>query len=71
MEEDCTAALEFTKLQQARRKKVYDKKLKKKNIVANDLVLVYDSRYQKFPGKLHTRWTGPYTVLNVWDNGSL
>ena len=71
VEEDRDFALEETKRQQARRKHIYDKKLRKKTIQANDLVLVYDSRYQKFPGKLHTRWTGPYKVLNVWENGSL
>jgi len=34
-------------------------------------VLLYDNRFNKFPGKLHTRWLGPYKVVNVWENGSL
>jgi hypothetical protein len=41
------------------------------NIKKNELVLLYDNRYQKFLAKLHTRWNAPYKVLNIWDNSSL
>ena len=71
MEEDRDLALQHTYLQQAQRKKAYDKKLKRADIQAEDWVLLYDNRFNKFPGKLHTRWLGPYKVVNVWDNGSL
>ena len=71
VEEDRDTALQHTYIQQAQRKKAYDKKLRKKDIHAQDWVLLYDNRFNKFPGKLHTRWMGPYKVLNVWKNGSL
>jgi hypothetical protein len=45
--------------------------LRRKDIKKNDLVLLYDNRYQKFPSKLHTRWTGSYKTLNIWNNGNL
>lgn len=32
---------------------------------------MYDNRHQKFPGKLHTRWLGPFKVTEVFSNGSL
>ena len=34
-------------------------------------MLLYDNRHQKFPGKLHTRWMGPYRVTRIFENGSL
>ena len=35
------------------------------------MILIYDSRYQKISGKLHTRWMGPFMVDQVFYNGSL
>jgi hypothetical protein len=32
-------------------------------------VLLYDSRFQDFLGKLQTRWLGPYEINEVCDNG--
>ena len=56
---------------QKQRKTYYDSKLKPKNIKENDLVLLYDSRFQKFPGKFKMRWFGPYKVLKSYANGSV
>jgi hypothetical protein len=52
------------------RKTYYDSKMKNKIIVDNDLVLLYDSRFQKFPGKFKIRWQGPYKVVKAYENGS-
>ena len=71
LEEDRNASLAETEKQQSRRKFLYDKKLRKKDIKEGDWVLLYDNRFDKFPGKLHTRWMGPYKVKDIWDNGSL
>lgn len=65
LEEERLLALQETGVQQTKRKLRYDHNLKKVNILDGDLVLVFDSRYMLFPGKLHT------TVLKVWENGSL
>ncbi len=32
---------------------------------------MYDSRFAHFPGKLHTRWLGPYVVHLAHSNGSI
>ena len=57
---------------QAKRKEIYDKRLPKDNkIEEGGMVLLYDNRHQKFPGKLHTRWMGPYRVAQIFQNGSL
>lgn len=57
---------------QQNRKEVFDNRLPEDHgIREGGLVLLYDSRHQKFPGKLHTRWIGPYKVTEVFSNGSL
>ena len=37
-------------------KSYYDSKMKDKNIGPTDLVLLYDSKFQKFPGKFRLHW---------------
>jgi len=60
-----------TLIMQNRRKSYYDSKLKLKVLQPNDLVLLYDSYFQKFPGKFKMRWFGHYKVLNSYPNGSI
>ena len=71
LEEVREDALALSRSSQEKSKKNYDKKARTTTIVEGDLVLVYDSRYANFPGKLHTRWMGPYLVEDVNPNGSL
>ena len=52
-----------------RRKSYYDSKLKLKTFKPNDLVLLYDNRFQHFPGKLQVWWHGSYRVLECFPNG--
>jgi transposase InsO family protein len=56
---------------QNRRKSFYDWKLSPKTLNPNDLVLLYDSRFQKFPSKFKMRWFGPYRILKTYNNGSI
>jgi hypothetical protein len=56
---------------QVRHKSYYDSKLRPKQFKEGDLVLLYDSRFFKFPGKLQIHWLGPYEVMDVNPNGSL
>ncbi|CAM8890026.1 unnamed protein product [Rhodiola kirilowii] len=32
-------------------------------------VLLYNSRHRLFPGKLRTKWSGPYTVERAYPDG--
>ena len=34
-------------------------------------MLLYNSRLHLFPGKLRSRWEGPYVVVTVYPNGSV
>ena len=36
-----------------------------------DRVLLFNSRLRLFPGKLKSRWSGPYTVTNVFAYGTV
>ena len=54
---------------QNRRKSFCDSKLSPKTLNPNDLVLLYDSQFQKFLGKFKMRWFGPYHILKTYENG--
>ena len=56
---------------QHRRKTYYDSKLHPKTLNPNDLVLLYNSRFQKFPSKFKMCWFRPYRVLKSYPNGSV
>jgi len=72
LEEAREEALNQTLEVQAKRKEDFDAKLPKKHgIQTGGMVLLYDNRYEDFPGKLHTRWMGPYRVTEVFQNESL
>ncbi len=34
-------------------------------------VLLYHSRLKLFPGKLRSRWVGPFVVTQVFDHGAV
>jgi len=72
LEEARTGAVEQTISVQADRKEKFDAKLPSDHGVRKGgLILLYDNRHERFPGKLHTRWMGPYRVTEVFGNGSL
>ncbi|GJT51863.1 putative nucleotidyltransferase, ribonuclease H [Tanacetum coccineum] len=47
--------------------KIMDKKFQE----GGGEVLVFNSRLKLFPGKLRTRWYGPYTVIKVYPYGTV
>jgi hypothetical protein len=72
LEEIRIVALENTVNVQMKRKEDYDRKNPADHgIREQGLVLLYDNRHKEFPGKLHTRWMGPYRVCQIFPNGSL
>ena len=42
-----------------------------KNLNEGDQVLLYDSKLHLFPGKLKSRWTGPFIAQRAYPNGSV
>ena len=52
-------------------KKWHDQLIASKNFKQGDQVLLYDSKLHLFLGKLKSRWTGPFTIQEVYHNGSV
>ena len=71
LEEARDKALTRTAKIQAKRKEDFDDKIPESHgIEEGGLVLLYDNHHKEFPGKLHTRWMGPYKVMKIYSNGS-
>ena len=43
----------------------------RKELRVKELVLLYNSRLRLFPGKLKSRWSGPYTVVAATPFGAM
>ena len=42
-----------------------------REFVSGKLMLLYNSRFSFFPGKLKSRWSGPYKVKRVFPHGAV
>ena len=47
----------------------HDKHITGKEFEAEQQVLLFNSRIKLFPGKLKSRWSGPFTVTKVFSHG--
>ena len=52
-------------------KRIHDLKILRKEFKLGQQVLLFNSRLKFFPGKLKSRWSGPFTVRNVLGNGAV
>ena len=52
-------------------KKWYDQRIMRREFKVGELVLLYNSRLRLFPGKLKSRWGGPYTMIAVTPFGAM
>ena len=64
-------AYENAKLYKEKTKKWHDQRIKQREFNVSDKVLIYNSRLHLFPGKLKSRWYGPYNVIQVLPYGVL
>ena len=55
----------------AKTKAFHDSRIIRKHFVIGMKVLLYDSRLHLFPGKLQSRWIGPYIVHKVYPHGAM
>ncbi|XP_021759473.1 protein NYNRIN-like [Chenopodium quinoa] len=58
-------------LYKTRTKAWHDAQLSKKEFVEGQKVLLYNSRLKLFPGKLQSRWSGPFQVSKVFLYGAI
>ena len=43
----------------------------RKHFKVGDKVLLYQTRLRLFPGKLKSKWLGPFIVTNVYNHGDV
>nr|GEU98028.1 reverse transcriptase domain-containing protein [Tanacetum cinerariifolium] len=64
-------AYEKSLIYKERTKKLHDSKIKNRIFNVGDQVLLFNSRLKKFSGKLKTRWSGPFTITQVFPYGTV
>nr|GEW09838.1 reverse transcriptase domain-containing protein [Tanacetum cinerariifolium] len=63
-------AYENSLIYKERAKKLHDSKIKNRIFNVVDQVLLFNSRLKIFSGKLKTRWSGPFTIIEVYSYGT-
>ena len=71
LEEDRFIAGFHQKVQKEREKAWHDRHINIKTFQIGDLVLLYNSKFIKFPGKFKTHWLGPYQIQEVTEGGAV
>jgi hypothetical protein len=64
-------AYENARIYKERTKKWHDKRISRKIFKQGDIVLLFNSRLKLFPGKLRSRWSGPFQITNVFPSGAV
>ena len=71
LEEDRFIAGFHQQVQKEREKTWHDRHIKHKTFKVGDLVLLYDNKFVKFPGKFYMHWLRPYHVKHVTSGGAI
>nr|GFB18615.1 reverse transcriptase domain-containing protein [Tanacetum cinerariifolium] len=53
-----------------RTKKLHDDKIKNRIFNVDDQVFLFNSRLKIFSGKLKSRWSGPFTIFEIYPYGT-
>ena len=69
LEEIRNDAYNCAKSYKDRMKRVHDKNILRKSFELGQKVLLYNSCLHLFPGKLQSRWTGPFIIRIVYLHG--
>ncbi|GJZ02660.1 reverse transcriptase domain-containing protein [Tanacetum coccineum] len=64
-------AYENSLIYKEKTKRIHDSKIKSRVFNVSDRVLLFNSRLKIFSGKLKTRWSGPFTVTQVFPYGTV
>ncbi|KAK0577519.1 hypothetical protein LWI29_034303 [Acer saccharum] len=69
LEELRLESFENSRIFKEKTKRWHDKKLEVKELQVGQKVLLFNSRLKLFPGKLKSRWMGPYTITEIFPHG--
>ncbi|GJY95962.1 reverse transcriptase domain-containing protein [Tanacetum coccineum] len=64
-------AYENSLIYKEKTKRIHDSKIKNRVFNVGDRVLLFNSRLKIFSGKLKTRWSGPFTIAQVYPYGTV
>ena len=64
-------AYENARIYKEKTKAWHDKHITRKEFTTGQQVLLFNSRLKLFPGKLKSRWSGPFTVTKVFPHGGV
>ena len=71
IEELRLSSYENAKLYKEKTKRWHDKRIRHRELKEGQQVLLFNSRLKLFPGKLKTRWSGPFTIHKVYPYGAI
>ncbi|KAI3755926.1 hypothetical protein L1987_55736 [Smallanthus sonchifolius] len=71
LEELRDEAYECSSTYKARMKAVHDAKLRKRTFQEGQKVWLYNSKVKFFPGKLKSKWLGPFTIIRIGKFGEI
>ena len=69
LEEIRREAYENSRIYKEKTKAFHDKMVARKEFQVGQKVLLYNSRLRLMPGKLRSRWMGPFVITNVFPFG--
>ncbi|KAL5573356.1 hypothetical protein UlMin_022953 [Ulmus minor] len=69
LEEHRMFSYENSKLYKEKTKAWHDKQIQKRELIPGQKVLLFNSRLKLFPGKLKSRWSGPFKLIKVHPYG--
>ncbi|GJT91470.1 reverse transcriptase domain-containing protein [Tanacetum coccineum] len=64
-------AYENSLIYKEKTKRIHDAKIKNRVFNVGDQVLLFNSRLKIFSGKLKSRWSGPFTIVQVFPYGTI
>jgi hypothetical protein len=64
-------AYENAKLSKERTTALHDAKIKDRDFKVGELALLYNTRLHLFAGKLKSRWSGPFEIVEVHPGGAI
>ncbi|KAL4340282.1 hypothetical protein GQ457_08G026760 [Hibiscus cannabinus] len=71
LEEIRHAAYDNAKIYKEKTKKWHDRKILPKDYQPGQQVLLFNSRLKLFPGKLKSKWSGPFIITHVSPHGAI
>ena len=71
LEELRNEAYDNARIYKDKTKKWHDQRILRKEFREGDQVLLFNSRLRLFPGKLKSKWSGPYTVMSSTTFGTV